>query len=550
MTTLNLNNINDDLIELNRDTFKGGFNNKQMGFNIPSKQQRASQNNFMSDDVLFNKNKISSDVISMSSRSSSRASSVNGDYDKSAYMKNMKTIYKNKGGSGGGGSIVSSKKSRYDEESQASEASGSGGSSGGRGGDRGGGGGRKGSGGGASKSDKYKKGSRYDDDDEDDEDDDDGDEYEDDDDEGDEDDDEEGDDDEDDEGDEGDEDDDGEAGSHRKGGKTRHLSAKEIILNEINEKREIIYQLDRLESKGFKIPFKFNMNSDLEEMRTEYNRLIREKELDGSVRFQQKMLMAFISGTEYMNSRYDPFAIKLDGWSEQVNENINDYDDIFEELHYKYKASGKKMAPELRLFVGLSGSAFMFHLTSRMFKEQPMPNVENVLKSDPELMKQFQQAAAKQYMMGNTGNNYGQVPNAMNAPQMSAPQMNNYGSGGGSGDSSGGIFNMVSSLFSTLNSGGGMPAMPSMPSMTATTASPNNIRQSPNITELRHKPSADIENIINNVHNNISMDNNDNNIETLSVSDEEITSIIEDTADIKILRGVGRPRKNTRTLNI
>jgi hypothetical protein len=46
------------------------------------------------------------------------------------------------------------------------------------------------------------------------------------------------------------------------------------------------------------------------------------------------------------------------------------------------------------------------------------------------------------------------------------------------------------------------------------------------------------------------MDNNDNNIETLSVSDEEITSIIEDTADIKILRGVGRPRKNTRTLNI
>jgi hypothetical protein len=77
-----------------------------------------------------------------------------------------------------------------------------------------------------------------------------------------------------------------------------------------------------------------------------------------------------------------------------------------------------------------------------------------------------------------------------------------------------------------------------------------NIRQAPNITELRQKPSADIENIINNVHNNISMDHNDNNIETLSVSDEEITSIIEDTADIKILRGVGRPRKNTRTLNI
>ena len=518
MTTLNLNNINDDLIELNRDT----FNSKQMGFNIPNRQQRVNQNNFMSEDVLFNKNKISSDVISMSSRSSSRsssrASSVNGDYDKNAYMKNMKNIYKAKG---------SSKISKYKEESDESSVVSSSSNR------------KSGSGNNnanSSSSNKYKAQSKYDDDDEDDGDDD-----------------EEDEDDDDEDGDDGDdgEEEDGEDGSeyggdYKRESKNRHLSAKEIIMNELNEKKEIIYQLDRLESKGFKVPFKFNMNSDLEEMRSEYNRLIREKELDGSVRFQQKMLMAFISGTEYMNSRYDPFAIKLDGWSEQVNENINDYDDIFEELHYKYKATGKKMAPELRLFIGLSGSAFMFHLTSRMFKEQPMPNVENVLKSDPELMKQFQQAATKQYMMGN---NYPSAAQHTQHTQQNIPMSNNYNnnSGGGS-DSSAGLFGMVSSLFSTLNSPVSNMSMPSM----SMSAPPNNanMRQSPNITELRHKPAADIENIINNVHNNISMEHNDNNIETLSVSDEEITSIIEDTADIKILRGVGRPRKNTRTLNI
>ena len=527
MTTLNLNNINDDLIEINRDT----FNSKAMSFNIPSKQQRASQNNFMSDDVLFNKNKISNDVISMSSRSSSRASSVNGDYDKGAYMKNRKNIYKNK------------KKSKYDEESDGSSIVSSSSNkrpTGNGGGDRD----RSGSGGG-SRNSNYKKQARYEESEEDveesDVDDDEGDE---------------------DEGDEEEYEDDDESGSggsggSRSGGKsvpTRHLSAKEIMMNELNEKREIIYQLDRMESKGFKIPFKFNMNSDLEEMRTEYNRLIREKELDGSVRFQQKMLMAFISGTEYMNSRYDPFAIKLDGWSEQVNENINDYDDIFEELHYKYKATGKKMAPELRLFISLSGSAFMFHLTSRMFKEQPMPNVENVLKSDPELMKQFQHAAAKQYMMGNTGNAAvaHNVPlsnmsgNSGGMANMASSMAGMAGMTGMGGDGGGGLFGMVSSLFSTLNTPSTMPQQHSQQHSQQQT-----IRQSPNITELRnHKPSADIENIINNVHNNISMDNTDNNIETLSVSDEEITSIIEDTADIKILRGVGRPRKNTRTLNI
>jgi len=541
MTTLNLNNINDDLIEINRDT----FNNKPMSFNIPSKQQRVSQNNFMNDDILFNKNKISNDVISMSSRSSSRASSVNGDYDKGAYMKNMKQIYKHKSGSGG-----LSKKSKYDDDSDCSSSVAS--SSSNR--HRSNGGSRNGGGGGnsANTANKYKKQAKYDEEaDEDEEDveeesDDDG---------------EEDDDGEYEDGEDGDDDDEsgsGGSGEYKKGVPTRHLSAKEIMMNELNEKREIIYQLDRLESKGFKIPFKFNMNSDLEEMRTEYNRLIREKELDGSVRFQQKMLMAFISGTEYMNSRYDPFAIKLDGWSEQVNENINDYDDIFEELHYKYKATGKKMAPELRLFISLSGSAFMFHLTSRMFKEQPMPNVENVLKSDPELMKQFQQAAAKQYMMGNTGNgngNYAQQPIAQNVPLSNMSGVSSLSSlSGMTGSDSGGLFGMVSSLFNTLNTPSATPQQQYSQPLQQQQQSQQpqqSFRQSPNITELRnHKPSADIENIIKNVHNNISIDNTDNNIETLSVSDEEITSIIEDTADIKILRGVGRPRKNTRTLSI
>jgi hypothetical protein len=106
----------------------------------------------------------------------------------------------------------------------------------------------------------------------------------------------------------------------------------------IREKKEIIYQLDRLEQRGYKIPFKFNLNSDLEEMKLEYTKLLKEKEIDNSIRFQRKMLMALVTGSEYLNNRYDPFSIQLDGWSEQVHDNINDYDDIFEELHEKYKS--------------------------------------------------------------------------------------------------------------------------------------------------------------------------------------------------------------------
>ena len=295
-------------------------------------------------------------------------------------------------------------------------------------------------------------------------------------------------------------------------------SKKDII----SEKKEILYQLKRLEDKGHVIPNQYNMQSDLLEMKQEYERIIRDKDIDSSVRFQRKMLMAFVTGTEYLNTRYDPFAIKLDGWSEQVHENITDYDDIFEELHEKYKSKGKKMPAELRLFISLTGSAFMFHLTSRMFKESAIPGVEEVLKSNPTLMKEFQNAAAKQFMYKNTG-----IGNDHNQSQQQRSTSQNNS-----------LFGMIGNLFGGLTNTANFnnnPMMSSQPKQ-----------------NIRHvdKSVSDINNIINNVHGKISPHiDDDNRIETLSISDEEITSIIEDATDVNLLKKSVRG-KNKRTLNI
>jgi len=93
-----------------------------------------------------------------------------------------------------------------------------------------------------------------------------------------------------------------------------------------------------------------------------------------------------------LNNKFDPLDVKLDGWSENINGNIAEYDDIFEELHSKYK-SKSKMAPELRLMMSLTGSGFMFHLTNIMFKSN-LPGFEQVMKTNPDLMKQFASAIA------------------------------------------------------------------------------------------------------------------------------------------------------------
>ena len=77
------------------------------------------------------------------------------------------------------------------------------------------------------------------------------------------------------------------------------------------------------------------MESSLSEMQGEYETIISEKERSNSIKFQGRCLTALITGIEFLNSRFDPFDIKLDGWSEQINENIDDYDEIFAELHEK-----------------------------------------------------------------------------------------------------------------------------------------------------------------------------------------------------------------------
>ena len=165
------------------------------------------------------------------------------------------------------------------------------------------------------------------------------------------------------------------------------LSPEEMLV----EKFKVLRKLEDLERKGVKLTKKYSMDSNLSEMQGEYEMVVAEKEKAASVKFQGKMLMACITGLEFLNNKFDPFDVKLDGWAEQVNENLTDYDEIFQELHEKYKSKAK-MAPELKLLFQLGGSAIMVHLTNTMFKSA-MPGMDDIMRQNPELMQQFTQAA-------------------------------------------------------------------------------------------------------------------------------------------------------------
>ena len=191
----------------------------------------------------------------------------------------------------------------------------------------------------------------------------------------------------------------------------------------LREKFKFLRKLELLEEKGIKLSKKYSMDSSLLEMKGEYETHVEEKEKDNSVKFQGKMLMAMITGIEFLNNRFDPFDIKLDGWSEQINENVDDYDEIFSELHEKYKSKAT-MAPELKLLFQLGGSAMMVHMTNTMFKSA-IPGMDDIMKQNPELMQQFTQAAVNS--MGSTNPGFAGFANSMmsnnNVPQ-DIPVMN------------------------------------------------------------------------------------------------------------------------------
>lgn len=159
---------------------------------------------------------------------------------------------------------------------------------------------------------------------------------------------------------------------------------------EMEMKREVLYQIDRLAKKGIAMPRAFTLSSSLEEMQAELERLKRDRAIDKSVNFQRYVMMTAVSGLEMLTNNFASRYVKLDGWSNHVNENVHDFDDIFEELHAKW--SGKaKMPPELRLILSLGGSAAMFQMTNTIVKKY-MPGMEQVMKSNPGLMKQVNAA--------------------------------------------------------------------------------------------------------------------------------------------------------------
>lgn len=197
-------------------------------------------------------------------------------------------------------------------------------------------------------------------------------------------------------------------------GSISEVSMSSAVATEVSDegmKLDYISKLRIMKDNGHVVK-EFGLNDKTIDIKLEYHRVKCALETKASIKFQQKMLMAFVTMIEFVNKRFDPFDVNLEGWSENILENIDDYENIFEKLHEKYK-SKREIAPELELLMALAGSAFMFNLTNTMYKKINPENIDirGLQDSIRTASNNNQQQRAPQPMGGLlNGLNLGQLP--------------------------------------------------------------------------------------------------------------------------------------------
>ena len=187
-------------------------------------------------------------------------------------------------------------------------------------------------------------------------------------------------------------------------GESYSSSSKMSEREKRRKKRMMIKKIGEWYDKGIiKNSPHFNIDSNYEEVEDEYETVLEEKRKKDSIKLQGWWFMTAVNSIEYANSAFNPFDINLDGWGEQLNEDIDSYEEIFSELHDKYK--GGKLSPEISLLLRLGFSAAVVNFTNKALSSAT-PAFNDVIKQSPELMKMFTNATVSSMSQASPGFNF------------------------------------------------------------------------------------------------------------------------------------------------
>lgn len=193
--------------------------------------------------------------------------------------------------------------------------------------------------------------------------------------------------------------------------------------NLMKEKYEIMRKFDRLQKLGVPMRKRFTMDSPLEEMKMELEFIRREKAMDQTIKQFCDWYITGMSAMEWGSKNVpllQAFGLKLDGLSESAQMNVGDMEEDFEELYDLY-GDKLKMHPLVRIPIRTCMMVYMVHLTNQMAAKAPIPNMDQILKSNPDIARQLSMAAMQQQTQSTRAAAQAQAPLPAYAPRAPAP---------------------------------------------------------------------------------------------------------------------------------
>lgn len=175
---------------------------------------------------------------------------------------------------------------------------------------------------------------------------------------------------------------------------SRRMSEEHIM----KEKYELLRKFERLQKLGVPMRKRFTLDSPLDEMKMELDFMRREKQMDQTIKQFCDWFITGMSALEWSSKNVammKAFGLDLDGLSESAQMNVADMEEDFEELYDLY-GDKMKMHPLVRIPIRTCMMVYMVHLTNQMTRKAPIPNINDVLRTNPAIAQQLAQAALQQ----------------------------------------------------------------------------------------------------------------------------------------------------------
>ena len=166
----------------------------------------------------------------------------------------------------------------------------------------------------------------------------------------------------------------------------------------MKEKYELMRKFERLQKMGVPMRKRFTLDSPLEEMKMELDFMRREKQMDQTIKQFCDWYITGMSAMEWSSKNVavmKAFGLNLDGLSESAQMNVVDMEEDFEELYDLY-GDKMKMHPLVRIPIRTCMMVYMVHLTNQMARKAPIPNIDEVLRTNPDIARQLATAAMQQ----------------------------------------------------------------------------------------------------------------------------------------------------------